>query len=556
MNPLADDARALIRDVREDRAGDLPALLALSITGTVAELAGILLLVPLLAFASGEFTLPHWAETAWLLKMSETGRLTAIALFFLMAMGLRTLLLWRRDRRQSDLVIAYASSLRRRTLAALATQGWSRTSTLGESGLQQRLIGQTGRVVFAVEQALSIIAIFTLLALQGLLAMWLSHELTFFAVAFFAGAILISAPILRQRHREGARINVSMADSSEESARLHQGLKSAIAEGETGRFLDRFGHADDQLVAHEQTLAHRQSATRAISALVVAIGAVSLVLVGRLWLDLPMAILLPLLIIFARLANPARMLFAALEQFAAFAPSFALFRDLPVDVQGLSSASAEPIDWQSLEARDVIVGNDSSFTLGPLDFAIANGEWIGIAGPTGSGKTTLVDLIAGLSAPDAGEMMLDGRPVHLGEESGWAAGLAYVGQVERLLDGSLADNLGTNRPDLSLLEISGISKLVDDIGLETPLGSRGSRLSGGEAQRVAIARALHRRPRLLILDEATAALDLASEARLLDRLSSLSPRPAIIIVAHRPQSHKAMDRVLHLDQGRILQRGD
>jgi ATP-binding cassette subfamily C protein len=146
----------------------------------------------------------------------------------------------------------------------------------------------------------------------------------------------------------------------------------------------------------------------------------------------------------------------------------------------------------------------------------------------------------------------------------WRAGLAYVGQDGNLFNDSVRGNLlaeGAAASDDKLWQMLDTVGLGDRIrafpsGLDESVGDRGSQLSGGERQRLVIARALLREPRLLILDEATAALDPESEAALLERLRALKPRPAALLVAHRESTLAHCDSVLRIRHGKLERSGD
>ena len=175
----------------------------------------------------------------------------------------------------------------------------------------------------------------------------------------------------------------------------------------------------------------------------------------------------------------------------------------------------------------------------------------------GAGKTTLVDLVAGLLAPETGLIEIDGKPLVGQVRERWRAAIAYVGQEGSVFSDSVRGNLlaeGARADDVDLwqvLETVGLGPRVRAFaaGLNESVGDRGSQLSGGERQRLALARALLRRPSLLILDEATAALDPESEALLIERLKAIEPRPAALIVAHRESTLSHCDSVVVIQHG-------
>ena len=191
---------------------------------------------------------------------------------------------------------------------------------------------------------------------------------------------------------------------------------------------------------------------------------------------------------------------------------------------------------------------------------LREGEFVGITGASGAGKTTLLDVLVGLLAPDRGSMTVGGQRLDASALGAWRDRLSYVSQDPYLFHDSVAGNLTWARPDAAdddmwrALRLAGADGLVAGLpgGLETIVGERGTLLSGGERQRIALARALIREPRLLILDEATNAIDVEGERAILDRLAALTPRPTVVMVAHREQSLAFCQRLIALDAGRIV----
>jgi ATP-binding cassette subfamily C protein len=208
--------------------------------------------------------------------------------------------------------------------------------------------------------------------------------------------------------------------------------------------------------------------------------------------------------------------------------------------------------------------HESGLGVRSASLTIKAGEWVGVSGPSGAGKTTLVDLVAGLLVPTRGSITVDGAQLDGHVLERWRLALAYVGQEGAVFNDSVRANLlaeGAAADDAELwdvLEQVGLAERVRAFaaGLDENVGDRGSQLSGGERQRLVLARALLRRPAFLILDEATAALDLESEAEVLQRLRSLEPRPAALVVAHRESSLAHCDSVISIQHGTVRKSGD
>ena len=194
-----------------------------------------------------------------------------------------------------------------------------------------------------------------------------------------------------------------------------------------------------------------------------------------------------------------------------------------------------------------------------VTLAIEANSTVGIVGPTGSGKTTLVDIILGLLRPQAGEMRVDGVPLADANLRAWQNGLGYVPQHIYLTDDTIASNIAFGIPNAQIdreavERAARIAKIHDFISQELPegygtvVGERGIRLSGGQRQRIGIARALYHDPAVLVFDEATSALDTDTEAAVMEAIQHLAGTKTILIIAHRMTTLRNCD-VLHVLRG-------
>ncbi len=223
------------------------------------------------------------------------------------------------------------------------------------------------------------------------------------------------------------------------------------------------------------------------------------------------------------------------------------------------SGTRDPVFERGISIRDVDFSYDERPILRGADLFLPAGEVTAIIGPSGAGKTTIADLALGLVHPRRGQVFLDDVPMSEIDIAGWRRRVGYVPQEMLLLHEDLLTNVTLGDPDLTrtdveeALEAAGATGFVRELeqGLDTPLGERGARLSGGQRQRIAIARALVHRPSLLILDEATAALDPASEAGIYETVRSLRGRTTILAISHQPGLLQVADRVYRLSDGRV-----
>lgn len=232
------------------------------------------------------------------------------------------------------------------------------------------------------------------------------------------------------------------------------------------------------------------------------------------------------------------------------------------DQDGESSREQVPILARGIVVEDVSYRYHTSNVpaLENVNLDILAGEAVGICGPTGGGKSTLVDIISGLLEPTSGRVLVDGVDVQRHVRS-WHRQLGVVSQHVYLFDDTLRGNITLGIPhesvdDAAVQRAVRLAQLDDFVttlpdGLETQLGEHGMRLSGGQRQRVAIARSLYRDPPVLILDEGTSALDNETERELIGSLEQLRGTRTIILVAHRLSSIQRCDRVVFVRNGRV-----
>jgi ABC-type multidrug transport system fused ATPase/permease subunit len=214
-----------------------------------------------------------------------------------------------------------------------------------------------------------------------------------------------------------------------------------------------------------------------------------------------------------------------------------------------------------IQVRDVTYTyGREQIVLDRASLSIRKGEVVAIMGDSGSGKSTLVDIIIGLLVPGQGEVRIDGVPLREYDQSTWRQRIGLVTQKPNLFDRSIRENLLWSTPEATEEEVweacrlAGAEVFIRELPrqLDTKIGDNAVRLSGGQAQRLALARALVRKPELLILDEATNALDLATERDIVNRVYALRGKMTILVVTHRPSTSRNADAIYVLDRGRIL----
>ena len=349
------------------------------------------------------------------------------------------------------------------------------------------------------------------------------------------------------------------------------GLKLAISQNLQASFSAEFRETLNALTRRQVDYVRQQTAARVALTTLTAIVGAGLVLAGFGLFHIQAPILITLLLIIGRMNGPVSQIQQGTQQLAHALPAYeevrALERELTDIVPEQPRQAAEPhapggpVVFENVSFRHAARDADAHSSQGvqSINLVIAPGEFLGISGPSGAGKTTLADLLVGLFPPQEGRIRVGDTALDGAMLVSWRERLAYVSQDPFLFHDTVRQNLAWARPDASeremwnALALSGADSLVCQMsdGLDTVVGERGTLISGGERQRIALARAILRRPHLLVLDEAMSAIDVSAERRILDQLRKIVPQPTIVMIAHRAESLAHCDRVLHMEAGRL-----
>lgn len=293
-----------------------------------------------------------------------------------------------------------------------------------------------------------------------------------------------------------------------------------------------------------------------------------LVVVNR-WLDVDVGTLGAFFGVLLLMYLPARSLGEAVNHVqdsqASLERVFALFHERPDTTDAPGARPLERIA-QELRFEDVsftYATSDGKQTLSEVSFSARVGTTTAIVGPTGSGKSTLIDLITRLREPDAGRILVDGEDRRGFTRDSYLDRLAVVPQANFVFHGTVRDNIRYGRLEATDAEVEEAARLAgvhEDIvsqpaGYDHDVGERGAKLSGGQVQRLALARALLRRPDVIVLDEAMSNLDTRTERAIQQGLSALAAKTITIVVAHRLATVVKADQILVVEEGRVVERG-
>jgi ATP-binding cassette subfamily C protein len=236
--------------------------------------------------------------------------------------------------------------------------------------------------------------------------------------------------------------------------------------------------------------------------------------------------------------------------------------DLTQAAREPSLGTVRPTVRRDVTLREVNFSYDDQRVLHRVSLTLPVGQVTALVGPSGAGKTSIVDLIVGLIRPQDGEVWLDDIPLSDIDLVAWRQTVGYVPQETLLLHESIFVNISLGEPGITEADVEAALRAAEawdfvaalPEGMHTLVGERGSRFSGGQRQRIAIARALVHEPQLLILDEATASLDPASEAAVCETVRKLRGGKTILAITHQSALLDIADRVYRLDRGEVQQR--
>lgn len=555
-------ARAFLRFARW-RAAWGALLLAL---GAVFDGVGLLMLVPILdvvIHASGG-PLQSGRIAAPLVRLvdgyGETTRLSLLLGLFVALMAARSVVQAARDHHISRLQLEFVESIRLDLIERLASAGWQRLIQVSHPRIVQALSGEIHQVGIAANWVVLGAVALTMLVANAFLAALLSPLAGGLALTFAALGMLLCYPYLRRTRALGRAVTDANLGLTGSALAFLAGLKLATAQGlEHGFIAEQHVNSAAAMEGRLLFLQFQVRGRNATFALAALVGAATL-FVGLSAFHLPASVLLTLLLVLSRTTAPALIVQQAAHHILHNLPAFDALEQLQCELEATAPAD-EPADTGTDvdRAAGAITLSGVSFHhsaeamgLEAVDLIIPAGAFIGISGPSGSGKTTLLDLVSGLLVPQSGLISVGGRPLSGATLQRFRARLAYVAQEPFLFDDTVRRNLAWSREDVSEEDMWAALAQVDadrlvrrlQGGLDTRIGERGVMLSAGERQRLALARALLRRPAILVLDEATNAIDIAGERVILERLATMAGAVTILLAAHRRESLALCDSVI------------
>lgn len=549
------------------------------LAGAVLEGVGLTLLVPLIGiiFDSNDKYgfVGHLASTVFarLSISDQTAKLLATLAMFGTLMLARTFVMTARDTAIFDVQRRFIDEQRWRITRGLASIRWDRMMQIDHARITSLMGSEIQRLGIGVQLMLRAITAGSVALAQMAIAFLLSPTLSIIILIVSAlGALPLKSMLMRARNLSGrvADANVALLNST---TQFVSSIKLASSQALEARLLYETEKSLRDIGETNFAYVRQEILTQGMIAGLGAAVAAGLILLGYGWLRVPPPQLIALLLVVTRMVIPVGQIYTGAQQFSFVLAIYDRLSELGRELAEYArprqahpvavSVPPGPIIFESVSYRHHARSTGSGPVRGKglfnLNLRIERGEFLGITGRSGVGKTTFAELLVGLYEPQSGIITAGGRILDEPWLSSWQTELSYVSQDTILFRDTIRRNLSWTTSNASeqelwtALEICGASDLVGqlEMGLDTVLSDRGASISGGERQRIALARALVRKPKLLVLDEATSAMDSGGEYDILNRLRHMSKRPTIVLIAHRLKNFAVCDRVLRFESSRF-----
>ncbi len=497
-----------------------------------------------------------------LVQMGFSPSLEVLLIVIVLGILLKNIFLMLANRQVGYTMAHVATDLRLALIRALLTTRWEYYIRQPAGTLVNAVATEAQRSASAYHMAANVTAVSIQVLVYMSVALLVSWKVTLTAIVASVCLLFILNRLIKMSRRAGRRqtkllksLLSVMTDSLRSvkplKAMAREALFSSLLESETRKLNKAIRK---QVISREALRASQEP----MLTILVAIG----LYIALIKWGMPFATVMVLVLLLAQMLSRLGKVQRQYQDMVVFESAYWSLRETIDRAEQQCedvSGTQVPILEHGITFDKVTFSYDTRLVLEEASLSIPAGCFTSIVGPSGAGKTTIVDLVIGLIRPQEGELFLDDLPLQQVDLKSWRRTIGYVPQETLLLHDSVFQNITLGDPDLQeedveyALRAAGAWEFIQQLpeGIHTSVGEYGSSLSGGQRQRIAIPRALAHRPRLLILDEATSALDSETEAAICLTLRDLRGRLTILAISHQAGLIDAADRVYRLEHRNI-----
>ena len=556
--------RPLLREIWKNDRKSFLTILAGNILSSFLGGIGIVMLVPLLNLLQiGDSRLPE-AFTALPYAVCVGILLAA----YVLLVAVKALLSRALSIRESDFLEETGRRLRERLYAAVSGASWESLTARKDTDTINLFTSQCGQVSYGFAEVIHFLVSIVSAAIQLGIALMMSPPVTALVCVMGACMLAIFMPLRKKSRAYGDEmIRISREFYGELQNQLAS-VKEVRAYGVEREHAARFDEISASFKTARMKYVRQCSVPGVVYSLAAAVMIALVYLVCTLGLKVETDRLVVLVYIFARLWPIFSGFQGRIQGIHSCLPAYEKLNEALRELQPEADTAETDADfslWNEIRFDGVHFAyrDSDEETLRGVSFSLKRGEKLALLGRNGAGKTTAVNLLLGFLLPRAGAIRVDGTTLEAANIRAWRAQVGYVPQDPLILNASVRENLTRFHPGASEEELIAalkramawgfVSRLPD--GLNTALGDRGIRLSGGERQRIVLARVLLGHPSLIVLDEATTALDYESETAFHDVIASLGEDAAVVLIAHHGSTVAMADRAVVLENGGVAEEG-
>lgn len=560
----------ILRDIWiRDRRGFVMILLlsiAVSLTGGIS----IVMLVPMLGLlevSTGSVSALKLLMLP-LQSLSPVAQITVMIGIYFILIVLKAYLGWLLKIRQSEFLEEYSLNLRQELYHTVSTARWEQLAAGKQTDTIDLFTAQCSQVSQGVSMIIALLSSVVTAFVSFGIALWLSLPVTVFVLFFGCGFAWIFRHLMKESKRYGdemIRINRVMYSELYSQLRSIKEVRSYGVQKEHADFFEEISRSSKAAKLKFM----RQQAFPSMLYSIAAAGMIAVIfLICVLLFHMDTARLMVLVYVFTRLWPVFSGFINKIATIQTTIPAYEKLMEAlgTLSVEKSGQVQTAPIPFEKeIEFRNVCFAYQGSgeSVLHNVNFTLKKGSITALMGRSGAGKTTIADLLMGFLEPTSGEILIDG--IKLSDENlpGWRHNLGYIPQEPLILNATVRENLQRFHPAATQAEMEKALKkayiwdVVENLpqGIDTVLGDGGIRLSGGERQRIVLARVLLGNPRLIVMDEATSAMDYESEMAVRNAIRDLNEQVTILIIAHRLATVRTAKYGLVLENGKITEDG-